>query len=572
MYIDVVPNRNSPPAILLRHSYREGGKVKKKTLANLTDWPPEVVDALKRILKGAVAINHHDLFTIESSLAQGHVAAVLGTIKNIKLDYIISSKPCRESKLVLAMIIEQIINPTSKLGCIRLLPTTTLSKDLQIGDADENELYHAMDWLFERKDKIEKKLSALHLSEGAHALYDITSSYYEGHTSSLAQFGYNRDKKKGKKIIVYGVLTNAAGCPVAVEVYPGKTKDSITVPDQADKLRNRFGLEKIIMVGDRGMFTQTQIDNVKQYPGIGWITAMGYSAVKKLADECSLQLSLFDEQNIAEITSESYPGERLVACYNPLVAEKRNKSRASLLQATEKDLDKIVHEVARRKKKKLSAKEISIKVGKVINKHKMGKHFKLNIQESSFSYQRDESSIRQESDLDGIYVIRTSEPQDKLSTEDTVRSYKNLSKVEQLFRTMKGMEILVRPIRHRIDERIISHIFICMLAYYVEWHMRKVLAPLLFDDEQLDEDRKTRDAVTPASPSQSAKKKKQTRKTDEGLPVQSFRTLLANLGTRTLNRCNFQDIKSKEKSVLYKLTELTPLQRKTYELLNVRTQ
>lgn len=569
MYIEEVPNRNSPPAILLRESRREGGKVKKKTIANLSDWPADLVEALKKLLKGAVAVNPKDVFTIESSAAHGHVEAILGTIKMIGLDYIISSKPCRERNLVLAMIVEQIIHPTSKLGSVRVWPGTTLADELKITDADEDDLYSAMDWLFQRKSRIEKKLVGKHLGEGDYALYDITSSYYEGSKCSLAKFGYNRDGKKGKKIIVYGVMANADGCPLAMQVYPGNTKDNITIPDQANKLRKDFDLDKVVLVGDRGMITQTQIDHLEQYPGIGWITAMNYESLKKLADEGGLQLSLFDETNIAEFTSEKYSGERLVACYNPLVAEKRRRNRNELLKATEKDLDKIMREAARRTKKKLTKKEIGLKVGKVINKHKMGKHFELTIKKGVFTYKRKEASIKKEADLDGIYVIRTSEPKENLSTEDTVRSYKSLSKVEQIFRTMKGVEILVRPIRHRNEERVKAHIFICMLAYYVEWHMRKALSPILFDDEELEKNRKTRDAVRPASPSDSAKKKKYKRKTVDGLNVQSFKSLITNLGTRTRNRCRFKDSKSNEQSMIYQLTELTPLQKKAYELLKI---
>ena len=572
MYIDVVPNRTSPPAILLRESYREDGKVKKKTLANLSGLPPKLVEEIKRLLKGAVAIDPKDVFTIESSVGHGHVEAVLGTIKGIGLDRMISSTPCRERSLVLAMIAGQLIHPSSKIGSTRLWPTTTLADELGVSDADENDLYRAMDWLLAKKDRIEKKLAGKHLGEGGHALYDISSSYYEGSTCALAYFGHNRDGKKGKKIIVYGMMTNAEGCPVAMQVYPGNTKDSVTVADQADKLRGRFGLDKVVLVGDRGMITQVQVDQLKTYPGIGWITAMGYQAIKKVAGEGSLQLSLFDKDNIAEITSPAYPGERLVACYNPLVGEKRRKSREALLQATEQNLDKIVREAGRRTKKKLSNEDISIKVGKVIGKHKMHKHVELTIEEGALSYQRNEASIKQEADLDGIYVVRTNEPKEHLSTREIVRSYKNLSKVERLFRTLKGVDILVRPIRHRLEDRVKAHIFICMLAYYVQWHMRKALAPLLYDDEALEQARYERDPVTPAEPCEGAKKKKHTGKTDDGLVVQSFDTLMANLGSRTRNRCRFKVDRADEKSIINRLTELTPLQKKAYELLNIRTQ
>jgi len=572
MYIDVVPNRNSPPAVLLRKSYREDGKVKKKTIANLSGCPPEVIDQLRRLLKGAVAIDPNDVFTIESSAAHGHVEAVLGTIKHIGLDSVIGSTPCRERSLVLAMIAGQLIHPSSKIGSTRLWPTTTLVDELGVSDADEHELYSAMDWLLAKKDRIEKKLAGKHLGEGAHALYDISSSYYEGSTCPLAQFGHNRDGKKGKKIIVYGVMTSAEGCPVAVQVYPGNTKDSTTVPDQADKLRGRFGLDRVVLVGDRGMITQVQVDHLTAYPGIGWITAMGHQAIKKIAGEGSLQLSLFDKDNIAEMTSPGYPGQRLIACYNPLVAEKRRKSRQALLQATEQNLDKIVREAARRTKKKLTGEEIGIKAGKVIGKHKMQKHFELTIEGGTLSYQRNQASIKSESELDGIYVVRTSEPNQRLSSRQVVRSYKNLSHVERLFRTLKGVEVFVRPIRHRLEDRVKAHIFICMLAYYVQWHMRKALAPLLYDDEVLEQAKHERDPVAPAAPSEGAKKKKHTGKTDDGLMVQSFDTLMANLGSRTRNRCRFKTDRADQKTVIYRLTDLTPLQKKAYDLLNIRTQ
>lgn len=497
MYIDVVPNRSSPSAVLLRSSYREEGKVKKKTIANLSHCPPELIDQLKRLLKGAVAIDSEDVFTIESSAGHGHVEAVLATIKHIGLDSILSSTPCRERDFVLAMIAVQLIHPCSKVASTRLWPTTTLADELGVSDADEHDLYSAMDWLLARKDRIEKKLAGKHLGEAGHALYDISSSYYEGRTCPLAQFGHNHDGKKGKKIIVYGMMTSAGGCPVAVQVYPGNTKDSITVPDQADKLRNRFGLDKVVLVGDRGMITQVQVDHLREYPGIGWITAMGYQTIKKISGEGCLQLSLFDRSHIAEISSPEYPGERLIACYTPLVAEKRRKSRQALLQATEQNLDKIAREAARRTKKKLSNEEISIKVGKVIGKHKMQKHFELTIEEEMLSYQRNQASIAQELELDGIYVVRTSEPKEHLSPHQVVRSYKNLNNVERLFRTLKGVEVLAQPIRHRTEERVKTHIFICMLAYYVQWHMRKALAPLLFDDEALEQTREERTPVPP---------------------------------------------------------------------------
>lgn len=572
MYIEKIPNRNSPPAILLRKSWRDGKKVLKKTIANLTDWPESLVESLNKLLKGAVAVQPKDVFAIERSVSHGHVEVVLGTIRKLGLDSMIASKPCLERNLVLAMITEQIIHPTSKLGSVRIWPTTTLSEELELNDADEDDLYKAMDWLYQRQERIEKKLALKHLREGEQVFYDITSSYYEGHTCSLAVFGHNRDGKKGKPIIVYGMMTDAEGRPISVQVYQGNTSDSVTVPDQVEKLRSCFSLKHIVLVGDRGMLTQTQINNLKQYPGIGWISSLRFESVRELADHGSLQMSLFDQQNLAEISSEAYPGERLIACYNPYMTEQRRRKRKELLEATEKKLDQIVREVARRKKKIMDKALIGQKVGKVINKFKMGKHFDLFIEDGHFRYKRKNSSIQQEEELDGIYVIRTSEPVDKLSAEDTVRSYKNLIHVEKLFRTLKGIEILVRPIRHRLETRVRAHIFICMLAYYVEWHMRKALAPLLFDDEQLSDDKKKRNAVLRAEPSMQARKKKTRRRTADNLPIQSFKTLLMELGTRMRNRCRLNHENNKSKIVINQLTELSAIQNKAYELLGVCTQ
>jgi transposase len=424
-----------------------------------------------------------------------------------------------------------------------------------------------MDWLLARQGQIEKKLAARHLMEGSLVLYDVTSSYYEGRTCLLARFGHNRDRKKGKLIIVYGLLTDEAGRPVAVEVYPGNTGDPSTVPDQVEKLRRRFGLCRVVLVGDRGMLTQTQIGKLKDYPGLGWISALRSCAIRKLVNSGSLQMSLFDETNLAEIHAPEFLDERLVACYNPILAEVRREKREKLLAATEKGLEKIAKEVARRTKTPLDKAEIGKKVGKIINRYKVGKHFAVIIEDGAFSFSRKEETIRRESELDGIYVIRTSEPAERISAEDTVRSYKRLEQVETAIRCMKGVDLLVRPIYHRTVDHVRAHIFLCMLAYYVEYHMRKALAPLLFDDEELDERRKRRDPVKPARPSASAKRKKTVRLSSDGLEVHSFQTLLAELATLSRNRCRVKS--DPDGPTFYGLTESTPLQKRAFQLLGL---
>ncbi len=567
MYIEIVPNRHSRPAVLLREGWRDGNKVLKRTLANLTDWSEARIEALRRVLKNEPVVGPQQVFVIERSLPQGHVQAVLQAIKRIGLDLVIAAKRSRARDLVLAMIVERLIHPCSKLATTRLWHSSTLAEELALTDASEDDLYEAMDWLLERQARIEYKLAAQHLSDGAQVLYDVTSSYYEGHTCPLMQFGHDRDGKRGLPIVVYGVLTDAQGRPIALQAYAGNTGDPRTVPDQVEKLRQRFTLRQVVLVGDRGMLTQTQIDKLKQYPGLGWISALRSAAIRQLVEGGALQLSLFDERNLAEISSPEFPGERLIACHNPLLAEERQRKREELLRATEKQLERIVRQVARRTKTALSAAEIGKKVGRVVNRFKMGKHFELTIKDGMFQYARRPHDIEREAQLDGIYVIRTSEPRSHLSAEDTVRGYKNLAQVERAFRCLKGIDLLVRPIRHRDEQRVKAHLFLCLLAYYVEWHMRKALAPLLFDDEQLERDRKIRDPVAPAQPSAAAKKKKSVRLTAEGLPIHSFETLLAELATRCRNRCR---IKSDPHSAPFShLTEPTPLQQRAFELLQL---
>jgi len=568
MYVEIVPNRNSPPAILLREGWREGKKTLKRTLANISDWPQPKVETLRRLLRDETLVSPDDLFTTERTLPHGHVEAILGTIRKLGLDSIISSKRCRERDLVVAMIAERLIYPCSKLATTRQWHTTTLAEELSVQDADEDDLYEAMDWLLERKQRIENKLAKRHLSEGCTVLYDVSSSYYWGRTCPLARFGHDRDGRKGLPIIVYGVLTDADGRPVAIEIYPGNTGDPTTVADQVDKLRKKFGLSRVVVVGDRGMLTQPQLDKIKQHPEMGWITALTSVAIRSLLEKGTLQLSLFDEKNLAEISSPDYPGERLMVCYNPLLDDERSRKRRELLEATDKGLAKIAKEVARRTKKPLKESEIALKVGKVLGRYKVGKHYSHAIGNGTFQWSRCQASIEQEAKLDGIYVIRTSEPKERLSPEDTVRSYKSLSQVERAFRCLKGIfDLLVRPIRHRTADRVPAHIFLCLLAYYVEWHMRRALAPVLFEDEELPEDRKRRDPILPAKPSESAKLKKATHQTADGLPVHSFETLMAELATR--GRVTYR-LKSEELGLTFKqVPALTPIQARAHELLGL---
>jgi transposase len=574
MYIERVPNRNSPPAVLLRESYREGKKVRKRTLANLSKLPDEAVDGLKILLKGGKAIEDiEEAFNIVRSRPHGHVAAVLGTIKKIGLDSIISGENTRNRRLVLSMIVARIIAPKSKLATARGLQEATqlssLGERLGLSGTDEDELYLAMDWLLSRQEEIENSLAAIHLVEGALVLYDVSSTYFEGKTCPLAKFGYNRDKKKGKLQIVFGLLCNAQGCPISVEVFEGNTADPSTLTQQIEKVRSRFGLKKIIWVGDRGMITQARIrEDLKETAGVDWITALRSSQIRKLVNQSYIQLSLFDERDLAEITCEDYPGERLVACRNPFLAAERKRNRSELLQATERKLDKIVSATSRKRCPLRGEAEIGLKVGEVINKYGVAKHFKIQITLDSFSYQRNSESINEEATLDGLYVVRSSVPEETLTAEETVKAYKSLSKVEQAFRSYKTIDLKVRPIYHRTSDRVKAHVLLCMLAYYVEWHMRRCLAPILFDEDDWENALELREGiVTHSTKSNSASSKAQKKRTADNLPVHSFQTLLADLGTIVNNR-----IQSNIPGVNFdfdKVTEPTPVQRKALDLLGV---
>jgi len=564
MYVESVPNRSSPPAILLRESIRQGGKVVKRTLANLSHWPATKVQALRRVLASAEGGHPTAALRITASLPHGAVKAVLGIIGKLGLDRIIASRRCRQRDLVLAMIAARLLFPSSKLDTVARWGNCTLAQELAVGDADELELYAALDWLVERQPAIEQKLAGRHLGQGASVLYDLSSSFYTGSHCPLARFGHVRDKKS-LPIIVYGVLANATGCPVAVQVYPGNTADSRTVAEQAEKLKERFGLERAVLVGDRGCITQTQIKQLAAYPGLGWIGALRSSAIRKLVDQQVIQPSLFDQQNLAEVSSPDYPKERLVACFNPLLAEERAGKREDLLRATEKLLEKIVQMVARQTRKPMSKADIGLKVGRAINRYKMAKHFVVEIADGRLTFQRRSEAIEREKQLDGIYVIRTSEPAGQLSAADAVRGYKRLAQVERAFRCLKGVDLLVRPIYLRTEAHVRGHIFLCLLAYYIEWHMRQALAPLLYADEQLPELRQSRDPVLPAQASAAVKIKKSEHRTADGLPVQSWLGLMQSLQTLCRNTCRMGDDPTGPSLLLE--TEPTALQSRVLELL-----
>ncbi len=565
MYIAEVPNRNSPPTYLLRESYRENGKVKNRTLANLSHLPDRQIQLIRRVLKGEALVPIDDAFRITRSLPHGHVQALLQMIRQLGLPRLIASRASRQRDLIVAVIAQRILHPSSKLAATRWWKTTTLAEELGVVDADVDEVYDALDWLFARQKRIENKLAQRHLADGDRVMYDVSSSSYTGRTCVLARFGNNRDGISRLPCIVYGVLTDVVGRPVAVDVYPGNTGDPTTLPDQLDKLKHRFGLERVVVVGDRGMLTQTQIDALRKRPGLGWLSALRSDAIRKLIDKGRIARSLFDEVNLAEISSPDFPGERLVACYNPILAERRQKKREALLAATEAKFQRIAAEVARRTKTPLGKDEIGVKVGRVLNQFKVGKHFQLTIEDDRFEWQRREAAIAKEAALDGIYVIRTSEPAERLSAENAVRGYKQLGDVEQAFRSLKGLDLLVRPIRHRLVDRVKAHVFVCLLAYYVQWHLKQAWAPLLFADEHLAEHRAQRDPVASAEAADEVKAKKAARQTEDGHPLQSFRTLLAELAKQCRNTCEFGEGKSTVRFT--KLTELTPLHSEALRLL-----
>jgi len=651
MYIATIPNRNSPPAILLRESYRENGKVKSRTLANLSSLPPQSINILRRSLKGENLVST-DAFEIveDGSPAHGHVDAVLTAMRRLDFSRLICSRRSPQRDLIVAMVAARILEPKSKLATTAWWADTTLLEILDVGDADEDDLYDAMDWLLERQSRIENKLAGRHLESNALALYDLTSSYFEGHTCPLAALGHNRDGKKGKLQVNYGLLTNRKGIPVAVSVFKGNTGDPKTLMPQVDKMRDAFGIEHFVMVGDRGMLTQKQVDTLHDIDGVDWIGALRPEAIKKLATSGAIQMGLFDERNLFELKHPDFPGERLIACRNQDLAHRRAIKREGLLQATVKELDIVkgmvrrgrlsgkkeidvrVHGILKKyrigkhfeldiredgfsykvnedallsevtaKSKgnqeliekrlkrsrrhiesiagqlaKLSQRidkgqlhgqdKIGVRVGKVINKYKVGKHFELDIRDNDFSFEINKDKVKKEAALDGIYIVRTSLSKKRMDADETVRSYKLLSQAERAFRSFKTVDLMVRPIRHRLEDRVRAHIFLCMLSYYVQWHMMEAWRPLLYADED-QKGKALRDPVAPAKRSDSAMKKARTKRLDDGSRVYSFRSLLGHLSAIVRATCRCPD--EKDTSATFMMTtRRNPKQQRAFDLLH----
>ncbi len=511
-------------AHLLRRTYREGGKVKNETLANLSRLPRETIELVRRSLRGEQFLSSADGFEVCRSLPHGHVAAVLGMARRLELARLLDRQPSPERSRVLALVVQQLLRPGSKLACTRALGQSTLAEELAVEGVDADQLYAALDWLGERQERIEARLARRHLGEGAHVLYDVSSSYFEGRTCPLLALGYSRDGRRGSLQIIYGLLCDRQGRPVAIEVFPGGLHDDKTLPAQIEKLRVRFGFTTLVLIVDRGMATKANLETLAAAERIGWITALKAPQVKKLVKEGSLQLSLFDEQNLAEIASADYPGERLVVCRNPLVAAERARRREDLLQATEAALAPIKQRVEAGTL--AGAAEIALAVGQVINKRKVKKHFQLEIADNGFAYSRKQAQIEEEAALDGFYVLRTNLAEQTLAAPDVVRSYKQLAHAERAFRTLKSPELDIRPIRHRREDRVRAHAFLCLLAYYLEWHLRAAWAPLLFTDEQPP---LHTDPVAKAERSPAAKRKASTQRTANDDVCHSFTSLLAEL-------------------------------------------
>lgn len=584
MFIEIVPNRTSPPAVLLRESWREGGKVKKRTLANLSKLPMPVVQGLRTLLKGGVAFaDAGEAVSIRRALPHGDVSAVLGTLRDVGLERrLAGGKPDpgegRLKDLAVAMIVARVIAPGSKLSTLRALSleTANSSLGLVLGLAGEDappigtrEIYAALDWLGDQQQRIENSLANKHLGDGTLVLYDVSSSYLEGRCCELARFGYSRDKRGDRPQIVYGLLCDRHGCPLAIEAFSGETGDPSTLQAQVAKLKQRFGLARVVVVGDRGMITQARIREDLEPAGLDWITALRAPQIRALIDAGPLQLDLFDDQtDLAEITSSDYPGERLVVCRNPVLAKERARKRSELLAATERALSRIAM-ATRRKRRPLRGKaEIGLEVGKVIDNHKMAKHFEITITEDSFTYRRREQAIAAEARLDGLYVIRSNLPKQAMSAEDLVASYKSLAQVERAFRSLKSVDLQIRPVYHWLAPRVRAHLFLCMLAYHVEWHMRERLKPILYaDHDKAAAEAERSSIVAPLEPSPAAKRKASRHRTDNGTPLTSLRDLLRHLATLTLNSV----ITPVNPNYSFTVTATpTDLQRSAFELLGVK--
>jgi len=570
MYVARVPNRGSPPAILLRQSYRDGGKVKNRTLANLSRWPEDKVDALSRVLKGLPPrLELAEAFEITRSLPHGHVAAVAATAARLGIAELIDAAPSRTRNLVCAMLIAAVIAPDSKLATARGLraetATSTLGQLLGVSGADEDDLYAAMDWALARQDSIEARLAARHLTNGTLVLYDVSSAAFDGHTCPLGKIGHARDGVRGRLQIVYGLLCSPAGIPIAIEVFEGNTADPKTLAAQIDKLKGRFGLSRVCLVGDRGMLTSARIDTELRPAHLDWISALRAPQIRALVEDRALQLSLFDQQDLLEITHRDYPGERLMCCHNPALEDERARKRHELLAATEKELNTIAAATRRDSRPLRGKAKIALRVGKVINHYKMAKHFTVEITDDSFTFTRNEESIAAEAALDGIYVLRTSLPDNTLAQNDVVARYKALADVERFFRTL-NTELDVRPIRHRLAERVRAHMLLRMLSYYISWHMKDALAPILFvDNDKPAAAAKRANPVAAAQRSDTALAKASRKRTEDDYPVHSFTSLLADLGTICANQIQPAD----DMPAFTMITSPTPLQRRAFELLGV---
>jgi hypothetical protein len=542
---------------LIRRSVREGKRVRHETIANVSKLPPAALDALRRVLAGQTLVGAEEAFDVERSLPHGHVAAVLTACRRLEVARLVDRAPSRERSLVLAMIAQRLLEPGSKLACARALGQSTLADELGVAGCDEDELYAALDWLSERQERIERRLARRHLRAGELALYDLSSSYFEGRSCPLAALGYSRDGRRGTLQIVYGLLTNPAGKPVAVEVFGGNVQDHQTVPAQLDKLKARFGLGELVLVADRGMVTRANLDALRAADGVDWITALKAPQVKRLARTGAFQPSLFDQANLAEIESDEFPGERLVVCRNPLVAAERARKREALLDATEVELAPVAERVARGTLHDAAA--IGLAVGEVIKRHRVKKHFALDIADGHFSYARKSEQIAEEAALDGIYILRTTVAAARLDTPDVVHAYKQLKEVERDFRTLKGPELEIRPIHHRREDRVRAHVFLCMLALYVQWHLRHAWRELTFADEHALQ---RADPVAKATRSSAADRKAATKTTTAGQPVHSVRGLLAELRTQARNTIRVAD----GRATFTKLTKPTPLHARALEL------
>src|SRR6056297_438943 len=565
MHVDIVPNRSSRPAILLRETWREDGRVRKRTIANLTQSVSmEQALMLRRVLKGETLVVPSDAFEVTASTAEGHVRAVLTAMKRLGIEKLLGSRPSRERSLVTALIAYRVLNPKSKLATTRAWHASTLPDELGVVDASENDVYSAMDWLVGRKDRIEERLAARHLTEGARVRFDLSSSYVEGDDCDLAEYGYDRDGKRGKKQINWGLMTDDDGRPISLSVFPGSTSDSRTLLPQVETLRERFGLQEFVLIGDRGMITGKHIEQFHATPGIDWITALKSQSLRKLVQDGAIQPSLFDETNLIEIQHDDYPGERLIACRNPVLGRKRAHKRHDLLEATVQELERIQQRVWNGRLK--GRDKIGLKVGEKLGRHKMGKHIRVTITDDDLAFEIDQDSVQQESRMDGIYVIRTSVPGATLTAADAVRAYKSLSDVERAFRTIKSIDLNVRPIHHRLTDRVKAHLFLCLLAYYVRWHMERAWASLTFKDDDtahLDE----RDPVAPAKRSDAATTKAQTRTLEDGTPARTFKTVLDDLATITRNTCSHAD----SGATFAMTTTPTPGQQKALDLLDTIT-